>query len=1012
VAVRRVGALGRPGALRAVALFAAALLAAALPPAARGQGPALPFESLSLDEGLSDYVVMALARDAVGFLWVGTQSGLNRYDGVRFRVFSEGEASGLGSDYVTALAPDPLVAGGLWAAMGDGGLYRYDPAAERFERHPIHTGGLPPPRISAIVPEAGGALWIGTTVAGLYRYDPASGEATPFRHVPGLPSSLPSDTVRAVLATSAGTLWVGTPGGLSRYDPGAGAFVHHPLPTPHHQGGVTTLAEAEGAIWAGTPAGRLLRFQPETGRFVPYRVTPAGSVWALYPSRARPGRIWVGTRGGGLRLFDAASGAVEPVPSPLGPPERGDVLSLYEDREAVLWVGSPGGLHRAHTLGPRFEPIRHDPEASGGLSAPAVMGLYEAPSEPGVLWVGTQRGGLNRLDRRTGDVRHLFDEPGDPLNLVFALHEDPEGNLWAGGASSAIYLVDRAAGTHTAHPLPSGAGVVLALYAPPSAPEEVWVATQGAGLHRFDPRRRAVTASYLDGTHVWSVAEAPSSPGVLWVATHGGGLHRLDAVTGAVEPVRPEGCEAAERVVSLAPGPGDVLWLGTFDRGLFRYDRLAGACRQFTRGDGLAWDDVGSIHLDERGRLWMPSSNGLSLYDPASGVFTRFTREDGLQDNVFHYAAHARLSDGSLALGGANGLNVFHPLRVRVDTEPPPMVLTRLLINGRPHTLERDGRGGFRPLRLPFNANDLQFEYAALDLRQPGKNAYRVRLEGAEAAWRPVGPETTARYPFLPPGRYTFHVVGASRDGYWAEAGVAVPFHIRPPWWRTWTFWTLLGLAALGLVAGAYQYRIRQILRLERTRRRIADDLHDDIGSKISTVALRLDLVGRSPGITEAERRQIEELAGSARRVVDELRDAIWIVDAAHDDLPALVARMEQFAEQMLRGRSWTFHAPTDLPPVALPMEARRHLYLLFKEALHNAVRHGQPEHVDIRLACAAGRLSLTLADDGAGFDPAEVRRGRGLTTLASRAEALGGDLSLDSAPGRGTVLRLELTLP
>lgn len=960
------------------------------------------FERFALDEGLSDYSILAVTRDDAGFLWVGTQAGLNRYDGARVRVFGLDGEDGLDDGYIELNGLTRSGRGRFWVNTRGGTLYRYEPEEERFTPYvPALPEGA---RISRLAFEPDGTLWIGTHAHGLHRYDSETGEAVAFRSSPEDRRALPSDTLRALTLGPDGTLWIGTPSALTRRD--AEGFSTFSLPPG--VGTLSALAADEAGVWAGTNVGFVLRLDPETERFTSYRV--AANVFQLEPSRARPGSIWVGTRGHGLHRLDTNTGRAEPVASAAGPSERADILALVEDRDGLLWIGTATGLFKTAAYGLHFTPIQRDPEATSTLSASGVTTIYEAPSEPGVAWVGTLRGGLNRLDRRTGTIRHLFDEPGHPLNLVFAMHEDRERTLWAGGVGAALYTVDRETGATEALPLPPASRVVQTIYAAPSNPDVLWIGTQGAGLVRFDPMRRTVEAVHLEGQGVWSVREDPARPGMLWIGTSGAGLHRLDALTGETERIEAAGCEAAERIVSLAFGSEGVLWLGTFDRGLFRLDLGARTCRHFTRADGLAWDDVAAIYRDELGRLWLPSSNGLSLYDPARDVFTRFSRADGLQDNVFHYQAHFRAADGTLMLGGANGLNAFDPLSIRVDTTPPPMAITRLRINGRPHPLVRDRTGRFRPLRLAHNENDIAFEYAALDLRQPAQNAYRVRLEGAEDAWRSVGAQTVERYPLLAAGRYTFHVMGSNRDGTWSEA-VAVPFVVRPPWWRTWWFWSLVAFSTLALVVAFFQVRYRALVRLEQTRRRIADDLHDDIGSKMSTVALRLDLVGRSTGVAEAERAQLAAVAGTARAVVDDLRDAIWVVDAGNDDLRALAERMEQFADQLLRGRSHTFHVPDDLPPVVFPMERRRHLYFLFKEALNNAVRHGQPEHVDVRLTHDDGRLGLTVRDDGVGFDPAARSNGRGLTTLHSRAEALGGDLLIESAPGHGTTLRLTIPL-
>ncbi|HLA64439.1 MAG TPA: ATP-binding protein, partial [Rhodothermales bacterium] len=461
------------------------------------------------------------------------------------------------------------------------------------------------------------------------------------------------------------------------------------------------------------------------------------------------------------------------------------------------------------------------------------------------------------------------------------------------------------------------------------------------------------------------------------------------------------------RVVSLAAGADGVLWLGTFDEGLMRYDRRRGACRAYTQEQGLAHTDVGGIFLDEAGRLWLTTSNGLSRFDPVREAFTRFTEEDGLPSNTFRYPARHRNAAGELLLGGTRGFTIFRPDAVPADTTPPRVAITRLLVDGQPYPLVREG-DGFRPIRLRYGQNDLAFEYAALDLRAPGRTRYRVRLEGADTTWRYVGAQAADRYPRLAPGHYAFGVEGTNADGYWSTAPTALAFIIRPPLWQTWYFWGLVAVLVGAVVAAGYQYRIRQIRRVAETRQRIADDLHDDIGSKISTVALRLALAARNPALPEEERADLDGLARASRDVVGGVRDAVWFADGSNDDLAALVARMEQTAQEMLSGRPYSFDRPDVLAPSLLTMAVRHELFLLFKEAVHNAVKYGEPP-VGVRVGLDERRFQFSITDAGPGFDPGAVKRGRGLSTMARRAAALGGELRVDSTPGGRTSVSFVL---
>jgi signal transduction histidine kinase len=276
-------------------------------------------------------------------------------------------------------------------------------------------------------------------------------------------------------------------------------------------------------------------------------------------------------------------------------------------------------------------------------------------------------------------------------------------------------------------------------------------------------------------------------------------------------------------------------------------------------------------------------------------------------------------------------------------------------------------------------------------------------LEGADTEWQPIKTQNSQRYPSLSPGRYAFKVTGSNGDGYWNTKGVSLEFEIMPPFWDTWWFWSLTAALAFGLVIGAYQYRVHQLRQTEQTRSRIADDLHDDIGSKMSSIALMVEMVANTLALDQDQKGQIAEISRTARAVVDDLRDAIWIVDAENDDLTALIERMKQVAAQMLREHSFKLQIDDTLPSVTVRMEQRRNILLSYREMLHNVVRHAHASHVDIWITYEREAFNFKVSDNGTGFDPLSVSYGRGLRNIQRRAKLLGGSFQVVSKQGEGT---------
>ena len=819
----------------------AVLLALAVLPAAQP----LTFRTLTVTDGLPSSVVQAVGADGEGFVWLGTQLGAARYDGRAVRLF--GKAVGLPDGVVWSFGrgtDDALVVG------TDHGAARVD--GQRFAR----LDDVPDVRVRALT-SGPGALWASTSGSGVVRL---AGGATRTIRAP----VLAGDTVRAVLPLADGAALVVTSAGLTRL--AADGSARHARDVVDG----TALARADGAVWLGRADGTVQRLDPETLERTGAALDAGGEVSRLVASEVRPGVVWIGTRGAGIWSLDARAPPALATLRPAHDAARAaaDVVDLHE-AGGVLWAATVTGLSYADATPARFAAVG---ASSGGLRVPGVMSLHASRRDPDVVWVGSMRAGLHRYRLSTGRAERWFADPKDPLSIPFAILETADA-VWLGGLQPSLVRFEPETGARSEIVLgPAAGGTVTEIV--PRGDAQAWVATQAAGLHLVDlARRQTVGLGALalpDAETVWTVREA--RPGVLYVATEALGLVRArwrgDAFASAqIDTVRADGCPLGRDTVALATADG-VVWAGGFEPWLARLDTATGACRVWTDADGLPTGGVGALALDADGMVWVNANGGLARFDPAAEVFTTFSQADGMPPGALVHHAFDVAPDGRIAVGGLGGFTVFDPAAVPVDTAPPAVHFTNLTVDGEAVEIPADGA-----LALPHDRNDLAVTFAALDFRQPGKNRYRVQLGGVEDEWRPSEPEV--RYPQLAPGRYVIRVSAAGRDGYWsAPAELAV--RIRPPVWQTAWFWALVALAVGGVGYAGHRYRIEQILRVERTRKRIADDLHDDIGSKISSVALRLAAAQRAPGLPEAERDRLGRLGATARAVVGDLRDTVW----------------------------------------------------------------------------------------------------------------------------------------
>jgi ligand-binding sensor domain-containing protein/signal transduction histidine kinase len=1013
------------------------LLAGGVP--ARAQPEAPGFERLHSADGLSHNSVYAIMQDRAGFLWFGTVDGLNRYDGYTFTVFRHDHAdtTSLSNNLVRALYEDR--AGRLWVGT-EQGVDRLDGRTGRFRRYAVPAARAGPRGVLALAEDAAGVLWAAGP-AGLLRYDASADRFVPAAGWP------PHEGAFDLRLDPRGRLWVlgaapdRATGHLHRLDDAGrpaerlavGAAWGHIDRFDFDRQGRPWLNERGPGVRDG---GHLRPGHPER---------PAS---AFVVEREADGTLWVGTGdGGGLCRVDGEELAC----GLLDPDNRtwlhNYVRSVYRDRAGALWVGTYGGVYRHDPHRKPFALLRHDPNDAGSLSANAVSAV--ARTRDGTLWVATFGGGLNRRDpfdtlragssagsRQAGRFHHYRHQPGDaqslPDDVVWHLLADGRGRLWAATARG-LARYDPAADAFRRYPLrvPGSAADATTTFLAEDPAGGLWVGTF-EGLFHLDPTGEHTRHYPATGDHTGLGSPAVTALLVedhrtLWVAGAQGHLSRLDVPTGRFTHYVPRDDRGApmesETAYDLHRTADGALWLAT-GAGLHRFDPATGAFRHYGVREGLPGAVVYSIAEGARGALWLGTNRGLTRFDPpagatlagsgpapATGAFRPYDLADGTGTMEFNRHATFRDADGTLYFGGVDGLTVFHPDAIRDNPYVPPVVFTRVETARREGIAARDP-AGLDALTLTHRDDAVTFEFAALNFTDPHKNRYAYRLEGFDPGWVDAGTQRAARYTNLPPGRYTFRVRGSNNDGVWNLEGAALAVTVRPPFWQTSPFRLLVAAVALGLLYAAYRVRVRRLLEVERLRLRIASDLHDDLATDLSGIALVSDVLLRRPTLAGDDRHQLAEVRDTALGMVEGLRDIVWTINPEHDTLDAMVRRMRQVAARLLAGQPYTFEAAVPAGDRAVAMTLRRDVLLIYKEALHNAARHAGAARVAIRLEQRDGRLDLTIADDGRGFDPAAAGDGHGLRSMRARAAALGADLEVTSRPGAGTRLRLGLRVP
>jgi ligand-binding sensor domain-containing protein/serine phosphatase RsbU (regulator of sigma subunit) len=766
----------------------------------------LLFEHLTVKDGLSQSSVTCILQDKRGFMWFGTQDGLNRYDGYEFRIFRSDPANpnSLSDNFIVLLAED--AGGTLWVGTLNqpDKLSRYDVRTQSFvrvQRDSVNLRGAMVSEAKSSYESESGIRWSGDIGGGITRLDLKTGAKKTFRHDPKNPESLLDDNVYSVYGDRQGMIWIGTKEGLDRLDPATERFTHY----RHDPSNPNTISDK----W----------------------------VWPIFEDRS--GVLWIGTFNGGLNRFDRATGRFSRIrnnPADLRSLSDNRLYSIYQDRSGLIWVGTAGqGVDRFHPEGGSFEHFVRDVSNPKSLVDNSINGMNVDRS--GMVWIGTNNG-LEQFDRTRGTFTHFRHQPGNTRSLgdnrIQSVTEDQAGNIWIGFFSSGLDKYDKRTGEFTHFKSDkSRAGTltdnsVYALLEDRSG--TLWVGTYRGGLHRYNRETGAFTAythvdsilTSLGGRGVFALCE--DREGALWVGTLGGGLDRMDRGTGFFTHFRNDPKDAnslSDNIVAcIYESRSGDLWIGTTG-GLNRFDRATSGFKRYKEKDGLPNDVVLGILEDGKGNLWLSTNNGISRFDPRTEEFRNYDYRDGLQGNEFNQSAYARSSlTGEMYFGGGNGFNVFQPDGMKENRYAPPVAITSFT------RYSPDKKGGAfvdrfadtkESITLSYKDNVANFEFAAMNFLNPSKNQLAYRLEGFSDNWIHLGSERKATL-FLDVGEYMLRVKGSNNDGVWNEEGATLRIEVTPPWWRSRWAYGLYSLMAIGFLYGARTFELNRREQKARVR--------------------------------------------------------------------------------------------------------------------------------------------------------------------------------------------------
>lgn len=994
--------------------------AVSVPPAATADG--FQVAQWKTSQGLPANTIKCLHQTRDGYLWVGTDFGVVRFDGLTFTVFDQVNTAAIKDDTCAAFSED--AEGALWVATLDGVLRYRDGQFSRWSTE----HGLPHRKAWELCAGPDDALWIWTE-GGLARMH--QGRISSY----GAEQGVPEGKMRRMFCLPTGEmafLMESHPTTLLVHDPRADCLIKATLPSTiqsrfsrrmmlsreedywvgrsdgvHHchngQWNRFTTADGladnhvhrvfvdrRGVVWATTD-GEVLHYLKE-GRFIPVKFTSAETdphVNCLADDAE--GNLWLGTQNG---LFCLIPGRVQTLAQGDGAP-AGSVRLLAVGRDDVLWMAT-GTTLTSLANGQVQSYQTENPNVNNHIGT-----FYE--DKQGAMWVGMNKEGLYRLGGGVlRKVRWLHGQ------IFSCINEDAQGNLWMGATDGLFHIAphDGAILSRSTHP-----------------------ALQEARVLQFD---RA---------------------GNLWVGTYGQGLSCVRdgqvVATYTTDSGLPD-----NRVFSIHRDARDALWIGT-ENGLVRY-RL-GNLFAFLAKQGLPEGVINQILEDEAGYLWLSGLRGIhrvarsALEDVAEGRaarahFVSFGEADGMlssETNGEHQPAGGKDSAGNLLFPTLRGIALVQPKAIRDNERVPQVIIERVQVDemvcyqdgSRLSDRWKFGTGSEKTELIlePGQARVLDIAYTATSFSDPSKVRFRYKLEGLDADWREVeGNVRRALYTNLKPGSYVFQVRACNNHGYWNETGASFGFFLQPSFYQTWPAYVVGGIVLFGLAAGIQSYRLhnqhrflrlQQQAALDQQRARFARDMHDDIGSSLTQIAILSEVAKKSMSDPGETQKHVGHISTTARAIIDNLSELVWASNPGNDTLDNLASYLREHIVRYFEPANIRCQVdiPEKLPARPVQAEVRRGLFLVFKEALHNIVKHAQATRVDFGLSLEDGQLLLVIADNGNGRGPAfqgtdgahapSGSHGLGLPGMHRRIADLGGQFQFLSQPGSGTTIRIRVPL-
>lgn len=935
------------------------------------------FKTYSIQDGLSQSVVQAMLQSNNGYLWIGTGYGLSRFDGITFKNYFTDQ--GLIQNRIYTLWQNQN--GDIWVGTQKGiSVYKDG----KFISPKIGINKQLTVPVFDITSDSQGRIWIATEGQGVFYIDKGH-----LNHI-GKEQGLLNDRVRSIVEDDEGNIWLGTRGGVNCLLKNGNMITYTTqkgLVDDHVR---DILKDRDGSIWIGTKGG-LSHFK--NGRFHNYKTTD-GLVYDQVRCllQDKEGYLWIGTEDG-LSRFKDGQFTNYTVANGLA---NNNIYSMLQDEEGDLWFGTYGG-GMCRFQGERFTNYTMD----NGLSNNLVTAVQE--DNNGELLIGTYGGGINLL--KDHKIKHFTQENGLIDDRVYNITPMADGSYWISTRDGISIMKDERFLKST--PLPSLPYHKIRCIVKDTS-GAYWIGTDDEGIMIVKNHnvRKFQKEDGLAGDNVRSILVANN--GDVWVGTlegvtrlHNGKYSNYTTSDGLIH----------SGVLDIYQDKKGNIWFATYG-GISRFN--GNGFNNYIVKNGLRTSVCYTITEDNNGSYWVGTNKGVLKVEPSIlnknsektvdldvPEIKRYTSSLGLVSNEMNWNAIFRDKKGNIWFGSVGGLIKVDPSLVTPNLVGPPVYITNVQVMGKNWNLNKK-------ISVAYDQNFVTINFVGLCFSTPEMVQYEYRLKGVDRNWVTTN-KRSVRYSALTDGDYNFQVRARNSDGVWSQESAKISFIIQPPLWESWWFIFLLVIIAIVIIVLIYNnFRVSRLIDIERMRVRIASDLHDDVGSSLTEIALQTDFL-QAEDIPENLSDSIKQLGDQSRKVVSTMDDIVWSIDARNDTVGDLTDRMQDYANSVLGRKQilikYDFHELDSENKSSLSVDLRQNLYLIFKEAINNIAKHSDAKNVYVKLRHSNEHFILTIHDDGKGIDSREKLTGHGLKNMKLRADRI--NANIEFIPDNGLTIKV-----